>query len=138
MTSHFELSDESFEQALENCTLDPKLFSHEAHLRFAWLKIRKNGIEKAIINIGLILPQYVASVGAKDKYNLTITIAAIKAVDHFMKKSAASNFRDFILENPGLKYNFRELLGYHYSENIFTSEKAKTEYMEPDLLRFDS
>ena len=138
MTSHFDFSDEGFVQALERCTLDPKLFSHEAHLRLAWLQIRKNGIERAILEIGRILPQYVASLGVKDKYNLTITIAAIKAVDHFMKRSATSNFKDFIQENPRLKYNFRELLGYHYSENIFTSEKAKTEYMEPDLLRFES
>ncbi|HEY0730837.1 MAG TPA: hypothetical protein VGD33_00345 [Chitinophagaceae bacterium] len=138
MTSHFDLNDESFEQALKTCSLDPALFSHEAHLRFAWLQISKYGMEKAIDNITTILPAYVASLGAVGKYNLTVTIAAIKAVDHFMKRSAASNFRDFIQENPRLKYNFRELLGYHYSENIFTSEKAKTEYVAPDLIHFDS
>ena len=138
MTSHFDLNDESFEQALESCSLDPALFSHEAHLRLAWLQIRKYGMEKAIDNITTILPAYVASLGAVGKFNHTITIAAIKAVHHFMKRSAASNFRDFIQENPRLRYNFRELLGYHYSENIFISEKAKTEYLAPDLIRFDS
>ena len=138
MTSHFNLNDKSFEQALESCSLDPTLFSHEAHLRLAWLQINKYGMEKAIDKITTVLPAYVASLGVAGKYNLTVTIAAIKAVDHFMKKSAASNFRAFILENPGLKYNFRKLLGYHYSENIFISEKAKTKYVEPDLIPFDS
>jgi hypothetical protein len=51
MNSHFELSDELFEEQFQNCQLNPALFNHEAHLRLAWIHITKYGIDKAIENI---------------------------------------------------------------------------------------
>jgi hypothetical protein len=75
--------------------------------------------------------------GVTDKYNTTLTIAAIKAVYHFMLKSESDNFKDFIDEFPRLKYNFRELMASHYELYIFNSDKAKKEYLEPDLIPFD-
>jgi hypothetical protein len=83
------------------------------------------------------LQNYVASLGAKDKYNKTVTIAAVKAVYHFMLKSKADNFQVFISENQKLKTNFKELLNTHYSTDIFKSTKAKKEFLEPELLPFD-
>jgi hypothetical protein len=40
-------------------------------------------------------------------------------------------------EFPRLKTNFRELMACHYGFDIYTSEKAKMKYLEPDLLPFD-
>ena len=136
MDSHLELSDECFEEQFQNCTLDPALFNHEAHLRLAWIHVRKYGAEKAIENITSQLFSFVVSVGAMQKYNKTITIAAIRAVNHFINKSDADNFADFIQDCPRLKYNFKELMSYHYRVDIFKSELAKSQYLEPDLLPF--
>ncbi len=137
MYDHFSLTDEAFEQQFENSSFDPELFNHEAHLRLAWLHIHKYGISKAIDNITLQLKNYTAKLGAADKYNHTLTIAAIKAVEHFYNKTTAGNFRDFITANPRLKSNFKGLMQAHYSTNIFTSALAKKEYVEPELLPFD-
>ena len=137
MEQHFDLSDIEFEQQFENCSLNPGLFSHEAHLRLAWIHITKYGVDTAIQNISSQLMQFTEFVGAKAKYNHTLTLAAIKAVRHFIDKSSSENFKDFIAEFPQLKFNFKALMKTHYKTDIFTLEKARLVYLEPDLLPFD-
>lgn len=137
MKTHFELTDTEFEAQFSACSFDAKLFTHEAHLRLAWIHIYHYGIDRAIEHVTIQLQNFVESLGVRDKYNTTLTIAAIRAVYHFMIKSKTSNFQDFIAENPRLKNNFKELLSHHYTTNIFTSEKAKAVYLEPELLPFD-
>ncbi|HNP32904.1 MAG TPA: hypothetical protein PKN96_06400 [Flavobacterium sp.] len=137
MEKHFHLDDSEFEKAFENCTIDPVIFTHEAHLRLAWIHITKYGEENAIGNICKQLMVFVEFVGANGKYNKTLTVAAIKAVHHFIKKSKSDTFDDFITEFPHLKYNFKELMNFHYKIDIFNSMQAKTEFLEPDLVPFD-
>lgn len=135
--AHFQLTDAEFENQFERGTLAPALFSHEAHLRLAWIHLSKYGEAQAIKNIHRQLLQFVVLVGARDKYNYTLTVAAIRIVNHFMKKSQSDNFQKFVEEFPQLKYNFKELLAKHYRIGTFTSEKARSEFVEPDLLPFD-
>lgn len=137
MDDHFKLTDFDFEQQFENGAFNPTHFTHEAHLRLAWIHIKKYGIEKAEINIQNQILKFVDLVGAKDKYNMTLTLAAIKAVHHFILQSNADNFIDFIKEFPRLKYNFKELIASHYGFDIYHSKEAKTTFLEPDLLPFD-
>lgn len=137
MQNHFDLSDAEFAHQFASCTLDATLFSHEAHLRLAWLLIDAHGIETAIDKIQEQLQSFVEHVGARDKYNKTLTIAATKAVYHFMLKSRSGSFRDFIMEFPQLKSNFRGLMEAHYAIDIFTLPQARVEFLEPDLLPFD-
>jgi CRISPR/Cas system-associated endonuclease/helicase Cas3 len=137
MENHYQLSDEQFLLALETATLNPKLFSHEAHLRFAYLLIYNHDIDKAIDICCKQIRDYANSLGAKDKFNKTVTIAAVKAVYHFMLRSETENFKDLIKEFPRLKNNFRDLLSQHYGIDIFNSEIAKSSFLEPDLLPFD-
>lgn len=137
MEKHFELSNTEFEKKFISCELDPEIFSHEAHLRLAWINIKKYGIEKAEKNIQVQLKNYVKAVGAEDKYNVTLTLAAIKGVYHFMLKSNADSFEAFISEFPKLKYNFKELMSCHYGFDIYNSKRAKSHFLEPDLLPFD-
>jgi hypothetical protein len=136
MESHFELSDEAFEQQFADCSLNPAIFSHEAHIQLAWIHIKKYGVEQAVENICSQLLAFVDHVGARDKYNKTLTVAAVRAVHHFMSKTDADSFADFILLCPRLKTQFKELMAAHYGIDIYHSEKAKQEYLEPDLLAF--
>lgn len=136
-TGHFQYEDSKFEEQFYHLRLPQEEFNHEAHLRLAWIHITKYGIEKALDTISSQLKRYVAHVGAEDKYNKTVTIAAIKAVYHFVLRSTSSRFQDFLLEFPRLKNNFKELMNSHYSYDIFNSEEAKKIYLKPDLLPFD-
>ncbi|WP_062055245.1 hypothetical protein [Aquimarina longa] len=137
MEKRFELTDSEFEKQFLNCEIAPSLFNHEAHLRLAWITIYTYGIEQAEKNILFQLKKYVEFIGAKDKYNITLTIAAIKVVYHFMLKSNSFNFKDFITEFPRLKNNFKELIASHYGFDVYNSDKAKIKFLEPDLLPFD-
>lgn len=136
MNSHFDLTDEQFEQTFANCTFVPELFTHEAHIRLAWIHLKNYGEKQAIENICGQLQQFVAFLGVQDKYNETLTVAAIKAVKHFMGKTKAQDFARFIEQNSRLNYNFKELMAQHYGFDIFNSAEAKTTYLEPDLLPF--
>jgi len=137
MEKHFELSDSEFEQKFIKCELNPSDFTHEAHLRLAWININKYGIKQAEKNVQCGLQNFVEFVGAKNKYNMTLTLAATKAVYHFMQKSKSDNFKDFIVEFPRLKNNFKDLMACHYGFDIYNSNKAKTEFLEPDIVPFD-
>jgi hypothetical protein len=137
MEKHLELADLEFEKQFSNCRLNPEIFTHEAHLRLAWIHVTKYGQESALQTVSQQLFNFVDSVGARDKYNHTLTIAAVKAVYHFTNKTKADNFVDFIKEYPRLKFNFKDLMGFHYSIDIFNLEKAKHSFLEPDLLPFD-
>jgi hypothetical protein len=137
MELHHTLSDAEFESQFKACALDPAIFTHEAHLRLAWIHIRQYGIEQAIENVNAQLLRFVAHLGAADKFNKTVTVAALHAVHHFIKRSAAEDFQGFIQEFPRLRTDFRALMSAHYAFDIFKSERAKSEYLQPDLLPFD-
>lgn len=131
------ITDLEFEQLFRDCLIPPSLFSHEAHLRLAWINLQLYGLDKALENVTSCLKNYITHIGAEEKYNATLTIAAVKAVSHFMKKSDSEKFQDFILQFPRLKYQFKELMACHYGFDIYHSAQAKQYFLEPDLLPFD-
>ena len=134
--NHLQLSDKQFKTAFQNCQLAPKLFNHEAHLRLAWLLLKEYGLEKGMNVIQTQILAFVDNLGATDKYNKTLTVAAVKAVHHFMGRSKAFNFTDFITEFPKLKHDFKGLMRQHYSFDIYNSLEAKTTFLKPDLQPF--
>lgn len=137
MESHLQLSDAQFENQFADHTIDPAIFTHEAHLRLAWIHIRKYGIDTAIANICTQLKSFTKFLGVADKYNETVTVAAIRAVYHFTLQSKADTFETFIAEHPRLKTTFKQLLSQHYSIDIFTDPTAKSIFVLPDKLPFD-
>lgn len=137
MEHHLDLSSTEFKAAFENCSLPAKLFTHEAHLRLAWLYLKEGGVDFAVNTIRQQIANYVAHLGAQDQYNVTLTVAAVKTVHHFQLKSTSANFVDFMLEFPQLKTNFRELISAHYGFDIYNDQQAKEEYLAPDLLPYD-
>ncbi len=136
MKTHQSLTDSEFEEQFSDGSLDPVLFTHEAHLRLAWIHISKYGTLQAQETICQQLVRFTENLGASEKFNKTLTIADIKAVDHFMIRSKTDSFTGLLEEFPRLKYRFKELMRAHYQVDIFTSEAAKKEFLEPDLLPF--
>lgn len=136
MTNHFALTDEQFEQQFEDTSLDPTLFSHEAHIRLAWIHISKYGVDLAAEHLCRQIAVFDATHDDGTNYNKTVTVAAVKAVNHFMEKSSATTCAAFIKENPRLIFNFKDLINAHYSQNVFKDEVAKRVFIEPDLAAF--
>lgn len=136
MEEHFKLTDQEFETQFINCTLPAAVFTHEAHLRLAWLYLNKYGADKSEELIQDQLKKYVAALGAEGKYHATLTVAAVKVINHFSSRSRHESFKGFIAEFPQLKTGFRELISSHYGLDIYTSEEARLRYLKPDLLPF--
>ncbi len=80
---------------------------------------------------------YADALGVTDKFNMTVTIASVNILNHFILKSETGSFSKLIEEFPKLKTNFKDLLEKHYGFNVFTSKEAKSHYLEPDLLPFN-
>ncbi|MEM8507186.1 MAG: hypothetical protein AAF717_05115 [Bacteroidota bacterium] len=137
MEAHVKLTDDTFEQQFHKGKLDPSVFSHEAHLRLAWLYIMKYGVEATIAKICTEIKNFALQNGAPHKFNRTVTVAAVKAVHHFVLKSEAKSFSDFIREFPRLKYRFKDLMRTHYSFDIYSDPKAKEHFLPPDILPFE-
>lgn len=136
MEAHYNLTDQEFATQFENCTLDPSLFSHEAHLRLAWIHITQYGLEQACENLCAHITRFDATFGDGTKFHKTLTIAAANIVQHFLHRTSTTTFQDFIAEFPRLNTNFRDLIGAHYGFNIFTDSRARVEYLAPDLQPF--
>ena len=136
MKSHRYLSDSEFLQQLRSASLHASSFDHEAHLRLAWLLLKQYDKARAILETCGILQHYVTEQGVSNKFNKTLTVAAVEAVAHFMRKKEVHSFQDFILANPSLSSDFKGLLQTHYSFDIFLSNRAKSDYIAPDLAPF--
>jgi len=137
MQDHYKLSDTEFEKQFSDCSLNPEVFTHEAHLRLAWVHIKKYGVARAVENVKNQIINYVNYLGEADKYNETVTIAGVKMVHHFMLKTDVDNFSIFIDKNGQLMNDFKGLIQAHYKTNIFKSEIAKHQFIEPEKLPFD-
>lgn len=137
MNHHLDLTNQEFAAQFKAGVFPPELFTHEAHLRIAWICINQYGVEKAVKIVCDQIKSFVIIANAEDKYNHTLTVAAIKIVHHFMQKSNSQTFPGFVDEFPRLKTHFKNLIEAHYSEGTCFSDRAKKEFVEPDLLAFD-
>ncbi len=119
MEQHYTLTDAEFEWQFTSAKLDPAVFSHEAHLRLAWIHLNRYGLERAIEHITGQLRNYTRAVGAADKYNETVTRAAIYAVNHFKIRSGCTDFREFYFGKRALKNQFPQLDEFALSHGYF-------------------
>ena len=129
MNDHSQFSDEEFLSVFRSCELEEKLFSHEAHLRLAWLNIKALGIDEAIVQTKRDILAFVNHLGAQHIYNETVTVAAVKIIHHFENKSASTSFSDLIAEFPRLKGNFKDLLAQHYSADILILKRRRKDIL---------
>ena len=133
---HTQLSDDDYERQFERFTFKPRMFSHEAHLRLAYIHIKKYGVQQAEFNMVNQIKEYAEYYGAKGKFNKTVTIASVKTMHQFIEKSSSNSFQELIQEFPKLIGDFKDIISQHYSFNVFSDPKAKKEFVKPDLLPF--
>ena len=132
-----EFSDGDFERAFGAGTFPPVAFTHEAHLRLAWLLLKQYGRDRAVEQVCEQIRAFTIRNGAAGKYHHTLTRAAARLVWDCMQASQAPDFEALLKAYPSLTANFREMLMVHYSETRLFSEQARTDYLEPDRKRFN-
>ncbi len=136
MRGHLSLSDDEFVDQFENLTLRPALFSHEAHLRLAFVYLRNFSIIEAIDKIRNGILSFDRKHGDGSKYHETLTVAAVHVINHFRQKQEIHDFSSLLKAYPRLKKDFKQLLLTHYSEKRLFAKDSKYCYLEPDLIPF--
>ncbi len=131
--SHIELSDIEFARQFENLHLNPEWFTHEAHLRLAWIYSYIYDIEKAINKFRNGIHSFDSKYGDGTKYHETITIFLIKLVYEREKTSSSLTFDKFKERNLDLFQCYRDLISAYYSFDIAKDRNAKLEFIAPDL-----
>jgi hypothetical protein len=107
---HLEYSDEEFEVLFKNRKLPPHLFSHDAHLRLAWIHIRKYGFKKAVNHICDQISAFDQTFGDGQKFNRTLTIQSMNIINERVKRSLKTDYAGFIAENRDLVTGFDKLV----------------------------
>jgi hypothetical protein len=129
-----ELSEEDvrFRSAFEACTSTPSEFTHQAHVRLAYVYLVESDVEVAVQRMRAALLTFLDHYEIpRSKFHETMTRAWVLAVHHFMTKSTSSSAADFIAKNPEL-LDTRIMLT-HYSASVLFSADARASFVEPDL-----
>ena len=95
---HHLLTNQQFEKKFKDCTLNSVLFTHEAHLRLAYIHITTFGIETAIKNLCVQIAAFDQKFGDGKKFNKTVTIASAHVMNHFINRSESNNFNELLIE----------------------------------------
>ena len=134
MKHHRQLDDQAFKCSFEGRTLLPEVFNHEAHLRLAWIYLEELGVEQTQLTFPRQLRAYVSYLDAEDKYHETLTRMAIRAIEHFRQKSPGISFYELLNVYPALSSDFKNLINSHYTFDLFALERARSEFVAPDIL----
>lgn len=110
MGDHEQYSDDEFVERVRNASLDPVLFTHEAHLRLGWILVRAHGPDRAAELLCGLIAGYASAIGKAEKFDRRVTIAAAHVIAGRMERSHATDSVAFISEAPELRSHFRELV----------------------------
>ena len=136
------MSDDEFLIAFERCTLYRSQWTHEAHIRMAWLYLARYSVSESIerARIGIrSLNSFFQSIACglgqetRDGYHDTITVAFVRLIaSRFNKNESYLEFRE---RNLDLLDRTLTALLHFYSKDRLHSVAAKEQFIEPDLLK---
>ncbi len=133
MTCELSETDRRFRRDFEAGLVEPHEFDHMAHVRLAYTYLAEAPPDAAAARMRAALSDFLRRHGlGPSKYHETLTRAWVLAVRHFMEASPDTPSADGFLEaNPTLLD--RDVLLRHYSSSVLSSERARGEFVEPDL-----
>lgn len=106
-------------------------FGHREHLELTWRYLQLYDADEAHRAVTAAIRHVASLHGARDKYHETITRSWVRLVAFHRVDRDAESFDGFIAENGGLLD--RDLLAAHYSPELISSPRARTQWAEPDL-----
>ncbi len=124
--------DRKFRAAFETCAVTPDEFTHEAHVRLAYVYLTECDVDSAVVRMRDALLNFIERNGIpRSKFHETITRAWVLAVRHFMDQSTSTSFADFIAKNGALLDS--KIMLTHYSASVLFSPDARASFVAPDL-----
>ncbi|KZN43268.1 hypothetical protein [Pseudoalteromonas luteoviolacea] len=133
MPKNTELDDLTFLKQFKELSLDPVYFDHIGHIRIACLYLNKYSEEEANTRVCHDIKVYAESLGAKDKFNITVTATLVKIIARRINVSEDNSWKAFIINNQDLVTNAIGVLAEHMSKERMFSATAKVQILTPDL-----
>ncbi|MEO8608214.1 MAG: hypothetical protein ABI690_10050 [Chloroflexota bacterium] len=124
------MNDQEFLRAFESGTLHE--FPHRAHIRMAWLTLRRDGWEPGFGNIRAGIQHFARAQGATRKYHETITrFWALLVLHAISLNPSIHDFEAFTAAYPHLLDT--QVIARHFSRDLLMSDSARHAWVEPDL-----
>ena len=132
-------SDEEFLQQFESTAWPLQDWHHRQHIKVAYLYLRRLPLEAASARIRERIKAFNAAKQVAESlssgYHETMTQAWMRLVDLTLREYGPAETADlFYQQNPQLSE--KKVLRLFYSRELFLSQRAKTEFVEPDLAPF--
>lgn len=129
------MNDYEFLSEFEAATLRP--FTHREHIRVAWLYLRNNDWDSGYQKIQSGIQHFATELGVADMYHETITCFWATLVQYCIdEKSDIADFEEFITTYPMLLE--KATMMKYYSSELISSQQARKEWQEPDLIALPS
>lgn len=134
------MTDDELLLGFEDCTLPAAAWTHEAHVRVAWIYLGRHDDKTALCHVREGIQRYNAAVLKKDgAYHETITVAYMHLITaHRARLPAGHGFDEFKRACPELLDRTLAALLCHYRRETLFSDAARHGWMEPDLLPLPS
>ena len=128
------MTDLEFLTAFERCSLPEDQWTHQAHVRMAWLYLQQRPLPQAIAVVREGIQRYNASLNKPLGYHETITQAFLYLIRHRMQSGeTGQSFETFCLQNPDLLGRNLAVLRTHYRQETLSSQAARETFVDPDF-----
>ena len=127
--------DKDFLRAVETAEIKPEEFRHLAHLRYAFLCVKRDGVEAARERVCGTIQHLAKLWEVEEKFHRTTTEAMVCLIHERVKEredwsGAEASLGDLHRDALGV-------LGQHYSSERLKEPQARLAFLKPDLLNFD-
>lgn len=131
------MNDAEFLAAFEDGTLPRPLWTHEAHVRMAFLYLR--GLPDADLLLPMVrgrIQSYNAAHGNAKGYHETITVGFLALVADRLRSDNAltETWEAFKKRHSDLIDNGLGVLLHHYKRDTILSSEARATFVTPDIL----
>lgn len=129
------MTDEEFLSAFESCSLPEREWTHAAHVRMAWLYLRRRPLAEVVAVVREGIQRYNGSLKKPSGYHETITCAFLRLIGNRLRNDgAAQSFAEFSACHPDLMERGMSILLRYYRKETLFSAPARATFVHPDLL----
>ena len=126
------MTDDELLRRFEEVRLPAGSFDHEAHVRTAFLCLKKYGFIDGLGRYRTGLKQFAIRAGVPDKYHETVTCALLVLIqERIMQAADDQDWPTFVAENPDLLIWKGGPLVDDYDEEILSSDAARRTFLLP-------
>lgn len=118
------MDDQKFLDDFEDGRFAAESFTHQAHIRLAYLYLSRGPFLEACIAMRDSLQEFSARIGKRGLYHETITIAFMSIVNERMSRHPDDGWRQLIAAYPELCD--KDILTRYLAPDILNSPKART------------